>query len=263
MVNRGVVFQVNSNNIIVHSDDGRFLKLIKKRTSVGSHITFFDEDIIKKNSVKTWSVLSVAALLLIVILLQPLTLTRMEVYAYVSLEHSGSVIYEINEDGIVTHMKVREGSGEELLDNIYIGMPINEVLSLSIKSAIEQGYIDTSKGNVVISEILTGSESDNYVLSDEVIKELLSDKAVANLYMLRPSYEVFNEAEENNVSVSYYFLAKKISDITHQPIEEILSKPLDQTLMGIDDLPQSQIDEINQVINKEVQRIINEILEDD
>ncbi len=253
MMYKGLVFQVATSYIIVHCDDGRYLKLKKKKDiEVGSYIAFFEKDIIKANAKRVMTMVSLAAILLIAFIIQPILLPSRNVYAIVSMDSLSSIEYAIDDEGKVINMNSFNNEGEELLDHTYIGMSITDVIKDSISRSIELGYIYDD--DILISETLIHPEAEDYRISQEILKGVLSDKTLSSLYLIRPTQETVAQAKENDVSIGRMYLANEIVDITSESVEDILDESLTEMLDKLDD----SLEELKK-IDKVIEETTNEV----
>ena len=256
MMYKGLVFQVAASYIIVHCDDGRYLKLKKKKhIEVGSYIAFFEKDIIKANTKKVMTMVSLAAILLIAFIVQPILLPSRNVYAIVSMDSLSSIEYAIDDEGNVIDMNAFNDKGDVLLDNTYIGMSITDVIKDSISRSIELGYIYDDE-NVLISETLIHPEAEDYRISQEILQGVLSDKTLSSLYLIRPTQETVAQAKENDVSIGRMYLANEIVDLTSESVEDILDESLTEMLDKIDDSLE-ELKKIDKVIEETTDEVHN------
>lgn len=250
---KGLVYQISGSFIIVHCDDGRYLKLKKKNNlEIGSYIAFFDKDIIKPNTKRVMSVLSVAALVLIAFFIQPYLYPTRDVYAIVGIDSESSVEYAVDSEGNVIEMNAFNDKGEEILNDNYIGMSISEVINKSVNRALELGF--ASDEDILISETLVSDGS--YIISNEALDLLAENHSLENLYMIRPNADMLKEAEKNNVSVARMFLANKIAETTNKAVEAVLEESLTDMLNELDESLE-ELKKIDKVIEDATDEVHN------
>lgn len=258
-MNKGLVYQISQSYIIVHCDDGRYLKLKKKNhLEIGSYIAFFEKDIIKPNTKKVMSVLSVAALLLIAFFMQPFMFPSRAVYAIVGIDSLSSVEYAVDSEGKVIEMNAYNEVGEKILHEDYLGMTIGEVVSKSVHKVLELGF--SSEEDILISETLMNDDS-NYIINDESLNRLAEDYALENLYVIRPEAAIREEAKRNNVSIARMFLADTIANATNQTVDAILDQSISDMLNELDDSLEDlkKIDQIIEDTTDEVRDVLDKV----
>lgn len=258
---KGVVYEVGRRYIIVHADDGRYLKLKKKPTSVGSYIAFFEKDILKTDTKKVVSILSMAALLMLAFFIQPLVLPSRDVYGIVSLDHMSSISYEIDENGLVINMKAFNKEGEQLLDENDLGKSISEVLTSSIYRSFELGYIHDENTNILVSETLIDPNSHAYFIDDDILEEILAGKHSTSVYMIRPNHDVIKTAQAQDVSIGRMYLAEMIEKKTKESIEKILEESLDNMLENLDEQLEKSLGNMLEELDEQLDESLDHMLE--
>lgn len=246
MMYKGVIFEQASNHIIVHCDDGRYLKLKSKADcKVGDYIAFFDQDIIVKKSYKHMIVL-VAAALIIALVLEPILLPSHDVYAIISIDHASSVEYGIDENGLVREVNHLAGEGIKDTSN-YIGMSIEDVVLATIARSLDE--------SILISETII-NDLGSYSLDQEQLTSYAENNKVS-LYIIRTSKGILDQAKNENVSAGKMYLANEIAKQTNASVDDLLETSVDDLLDTIEKSLQP-LDDL-QKINGHVGGILDEV----
>ncbi len=242
MVYRGCVLENNIDHIVVLTKDFEYKKLNKKGDMIiGREILFLEEDIITENKKSLKGLTNIAAAILLLILSTTLIfqfgfdfLGNYQTYAIVSVDINPSLQFEINEKEIVRKVIPLNKDGEKIIENIMVGMRIEEAVSLTLKNAIEKNYLNKENNVVLISDVIKRNIKDSTISIKKDIEDQLSTNKnfedIEFMYMSSDKKNI-NKANDNRVSIGKYEIyesVKKnkpdtnIEDIKNKTITEII-----------------------------------------
>ncbi|TCO76407.1 anti-sigma factor domain-containing protein [Marinisporobacter balticus] len=243
MVYRGCILKIEEDFAIVLTDQGQYLKIIKKEDLVvGKKIIFVKEDIYKDRRVTIKNIGLIAAVFITMILsitgigkfhiVEP-----MRVAAVVSIDINPSIEFEINEKKKVLHVGALNMDGEELIDQTFIGMSIEEAVLLVINNAKQKHYITKEKNTVLIATAAVENhfkeKSDK--LQKEIEQKMKDDQKLKelNLIYVQGNKKDLKEAKKQKISIGKYQVYKQskekeqkitLEQVKNMKVQEMVDK---------------------------------------
>jgi hypothetical protein len=233
---RGLVLEVNKNNVLVLTRDGRFKNLPRRgRVEVGSEYsygTYFPR-----------AQLAVAAVMLLALasVLLPLQ-GRMAPAAYITLDINPSVELVVNSSQRVIGVEALNEDGAKLIGELRLkGENLQYAIEALLRTAEEQDYLVNDV--VVASSPAPGNESLNMAEINEKITQVTNDyisskTAPVRVTVLSTNQEIREEARENGLSTGKFavYLEAKNEGLPLE-ITDLQSKGINKALLEAEAKP--------------------------
>lgn len=228
---KGLVFSVKDKHIIVHGDDGQFIKIrYKNNIKVGQYIAFFEEDILKPFDFKIEKLITAAAVIIISLIVNFSYIDNNSIYAVVSVDINPSLSFQVNEEGKVIKMMALNEDAKSLMNLNIVGINIEKALVKVIDESKKLGYINRENQEILISETSVNESNKNKILNEMILQKLANEKEEIIVYLVETTSKELKKAQQKGISAAMQVLTNELSTVRGYEENELVTKPLNEIL---------------------------------
>ena len=231
-MNKGIIMEVKQNYAIVMNDDGHMNKISKKKNmSIGQKIFYFEEDIIRTNSIRTLrnnsfikTIGSIAALFLIAFTFFYQLSYKESAYAVVSLDINPSIQIEVDNNKTILQVEGMNDDGKSIDFKDLKGLNINEGIQRIKNILLEKNYLKENKDVLVAFALVNDDENADYEKS--VFGVIQSTFKSEKVTYVKGNKKDVKEAKSAGISLGRYEVLQvadenEKKEIDKAPVKEI------------------------------------------
>ncbi len=252
---KGVVMERDNKNVIVMTDDGQFLDLIRPNNTleVGQEIV-----INSKQNPTIRRIASIAAAFILFITSSYAVYGYYTPYGYVNVDINPSVEISYNLYDRVIGLEGLNEDGELVVEKMgnYKNKPIDVVINQVVDKAVEEAYIKPEKENTILVTVVEKEKKvDDQKIYNAVEHHVDEIKAEAELVVIETKEDVRGISEQKNITPGKAALIQKaVENDKDIDIEELMQKPVDEIVRMIQKQRNEERKEDKQEEEKEKKR---------
>lgn len=236
-MNKGLIMEVKKNYAIALNDEGVMEKIISKQSmEVGQKIFYFEEDIVKTTSDKSYrynnflkTFGSIAALFLLVFTFFQ-TIKTEDAYAIVSLDINPSIQIEVDSKQMIIEVEGVNADGKNIDFTDIKDVPLNEGIQKIKEKLIEKKYLDTNKEVLVGFAFVKNEDNSSYEKNiQDAIKSTFKPGEITVTYV-KGDKEAVEEAKRKGISLGRYEASLKADEETKKQIDRAPVKDITSSI---------------------------------
>ncbi|MGE4282745.1 MAG: anti-sigma factor domain-containing protein [Clostridia bacterium] len=223
MIYKGLVIEVNRKYAIVMTESLEYFKVIlRAQLFIGKKILFSEDDLYRESSKIVKNILLYAAIFAIAFLSPILPSSNSshnipyEPAAIISIDINPSIELEINNQYEVAKIKAFNNEGYRMLNDEFVGLPMEKAVYMIINNAKTEGYITTENHFVLLSIAAIGN---NQPLSTQELQQRLSedlskkiDSTEIDITYITSDEDSIKEARTQDITIGKYELYRKFNE---------------------------------------------------
>ncbi|NPV44452.1 MAG: hypothetical protein HPY70_10845 [Firmicutes bacterium] len=233
---KGIVIDVKDRYVYLATRDGQFVKRIYNGPPplIGTEIEI-KEDI----KVIPWKIMATAAAVLVMAFSSLIYLYKIPT-AYMAIDINPGIQLGVSPIKNIVKAEALNEDGQILLNHTHlIGLKVEKGLEEIIVKAIDTGYINETKTNVIqITVVKTGLATiDPREVEKPVVKELEERNLDGYVKVRKAEKTDLAEAEKQNIQLNAYMIKKELDEEIKQKIKdkpEFWKKPVKEILKELD-----------------------------
>ena len=231
-MNKGIIMEVKQNYAIVMNDDGHMNKISKKKNmSIGQKIFYFEEDIIRTNSIRNLrnnsfikTIGSIAALFLIAFTFFYQLSYKETAYAVVSLDINPSIQIEVDNNKTILKVEGMNNDGKNIDFKDLKGLNINDGIQKIKDILVEKNYLKENRDVLVAFALVNEDENTDY--EESVLGVIQSTFKSEKVTYVKGNKEDVKEAKSAGISLGRYEVLQvadenEKKEIDKAPVKEI------------------------------------------
>ncbi|MGL5086379.1 MAG: anti-sigma-I factor RsgI family protein, partial [Clostridium sp.] len=203
---KGLIMEINIDNIIVMKADGTMVKLINKDGAIiGDTIYFVEEDVITNKVVKkiygkkSWFIPLATVAMLAIMFITPSISGGIgsESYAMVSLDINPSTSFVLDENQNIIEVNNINSDSENLKLDELVGMNLDEGLKVINNKLLENGYLKNN--GEVLASLSFYNKLDDSKYEEEVKNSIVKGFSEANITYIKSNEDNIKAAKKKGI----------------------------------------------------------------
>lgn len=233
---KGIVIDVKDRYVYLATRDGQFVKRIYNGPPplIGTEI-----EIKEDRKVIPWKIMATAAAVLVMAFSSLIYLYKIPT-AYMAIDINPGIQLGVSPIKNIVKAEALNEDGQILLNHTHlIGLKVEKGLEEIIVKAIDTGYINETKTNVIqITVVKTGLATiDPREVEKPVVKELEERNLDGYVKVRKAEKTDLAEAEKQNIQLNAYMIKKELDEEIKQKVKdkpEFWKKPVKEILKELD-----------------------------
>lgn len=233
---KGIVIDVKDRYVYLATRDGQFVKRIYNGPPplIGTEV-----EIKEDRKVIPWKIMATAAAVLVMAFSSLIYLYKIPT-AYMAIDINPGIQLGVSPIKNIVKAEALNEDGQILLNHTHlIGLKVEKGLEEIIVKAIDTGYINETKTNVIqITVVKTGLATiDPREVEKPVVKELEERNLDGYVKVRKAEKTDLAEAEKQNIQLNAYMIKKELDEEIKQKVKdkpEFWKKPVKEILKELD-----------------------------